>query len=292
MTAGRTVTTMRPVLTTLCLLLHTATAWAHPGWGIVQDSRGNVFVTDTRQVWQIAPDGRVSVAVPDVHTHELALDAADNLYGEHLWYVGATGQWRHRVWQRRPDGSVTDVIAARDGFLSGYSFVRDRAGNMYWADRGEVTVITKRAPDGRVTTHATAGFRSVERITATAEGTLYVMDAGSLRRVTPAGTVTTLVAILSGDGADPADVARLNYHMGLWADRDQGVCVAAAAERSVLCVDEAGTVSVRARSAAPWSPSGGLIDRAGSLWILEYDTANAVRVRRVERDGRERVFTL
>lgn len=58
------------------------------------------------------------IAVPNVHSHELALDAAGNLYGEHLWYEGErTDRWSHRIWRRSPDGGVTDVIPAREGFL-------------------------------------------------------------------------------------------------------------------------------------------------------------------------------
>src|SRR5262245_58374851 len=111
-------------------LLLSGAAPAHPGVGIAQDSRGNVYFTDLKQVWKIAPDGQQSVAVAGIHTHELCLDAQDNLYGEHLWYEGdATKKWGHRVWRRAADGSVSDVIAARDGFLKDYSFVRDRAGN-------------------------------------------------------------------------------------------------------------------------------------------------------------------
>jgi YD repeat-containing protein len=49
-------------------------------------------------------------------------------------------------------------------------------------------------------------------------------------------------------------------------------------------------VQVVARSSPPWSPSGGLIDADGNLWILEYDAANAQRVRRLDRDGRQRIF--
>ena len=65
-----------------------STAQAHPGVGIVQNSRGTVFYTDLKQVWKITPNGEKSVAVPNVHSHELCLDADDNLYGEHLWYEG------------------------------------------------------------------------------------------------------------------------------------------------------------------------------------------------------------
>jgi hypothetical protein len=76
--------------------------------------KGVVFFTDTQRVWRIAPDGTKSVVVPDVHTHELYVDADGNLFGEHLRYVNE--RWEHRVWKRSPDGTVTEVIAMRSGF--------------------------------------------------------------------------------------------------------------------------------------------------------------------------------
>ena len=83
------MTRLATLLGSLAVLALAATPLsAHPGIGIVVDSRGNVFYTDLKQVWRIAPDGTRSVAVPGVHTHELYLDAQDNLFGQHLWYEG------------------------------------------------------------------------------------------------------------------------------------------------------------------------------------------------------------
>lgn len=283
---------MKALLGLPILLLSVATAQAHPGVGIVQDRRGNVFFTDTKQVWKITPDGGKSVAVHDVHTHELCLDAEDNLYGEDLWYEGdASGKWGHRVWRLQPDGVVKDVIPAREGFLNDYSFVRDRDGNMYWADRGKETIIRKRSPDGKIATYATGAFRAVQRMTSMPDGTLFLMDAGDLLRISRDAKVTIVAANLTGQQAPPAKVAELNYHMGLWTDGEARVYVAIAAERLVLRVDADGRTKVVARSSAPWSPSGGMLDRDGSLWLLEYDSANSVRARRIDRDGQERIFT-
>jgi hypothetical protein len=87
--AKRTAVRLIPLLgraagSIVLLLAEAAAAEAHPGVGIVQDRRGNVFFTDLRQVWGITAGGRMSVWVPGVHTHELCLAAEDSLYGEHL----------------------------------------------------------------------------------------------------------------------------------------------------------------------------------------------------------------
>ena len=123
---------------------------AHPGIGIVRDSKGNVFFTDLKHVWKLTPGGTKSIAVHDVHTHELWIDTDDNLYGEHLWYEGdATGKWGHRVWKLAPNGTLTDIIPSRRGFRDDYRdffFVRDKYGAMYWADRGDTTCDTPARP--------------------------------------------------------------------------------------------------------------------------------------------------
>jgi hypothetical protein len=284
----RSSSLLRGAVGSLILLLAEVAAEAHPGVGIVQDRRGNVFFTDLKQVWRITADGQMSVWVPDVHTHELCLDAEDDLYGEHLWGTG--GGWRHRVWCMKRDGTLIEVLSAREGFLRDYGFVRDGAGNMYWADRSEKISIKKRSPDGKITTHATADFRVVQWMTATRDGVLFLMDGGDLRRVAPEGNVTTVVARLSEHKPPPADVAERNYHMGLWTDKDGSVYVAVARERLVIRVGADGKTEVVARSGESWSPSGGMFDRDGNLWLLEYDAANAVRARRIGRDGRERTF--
>lgn len=55
---------------------------AHPGVGIVCDRVGNIFYTDLKNVYKIAQNGERTIAVAHVHTHELAPDLADNLYGD------------------------------------------------------------------------------------------------------------------------------------------------------------------------------------------------------------------
>ncbi len=157
-------------------------AFAHPAVSVVIDSRGNVYYSDLKQVWRVAPDGKRNVAVPNVHTHELYLDAQDDLFGEHLWYEGERiDKWGHYVWKRSPDGKVSIVIPQREGFLRNYSFVRDRAGSMYFANDGR-TEILRRAPNGRVSVHA-RGFRDIRWMHATPGGTVFLVDDGDVVRV-------------------------------------------------------------------------------------------------------------
>lgn len=281
-------------------------AWAHPGVGIVMDARGNVFYTDLKKVWKIAPHGKKTIAVPDVHTHELYLDAEDNLYGEHLWYEGeATNRWGHYLWRLSAAGKL-EKTPPRQGFRTDHSFVRDRAGNMYWYSSGPPPAIVRRAPDGRTVRLAVnAGYRSVRWITAAPDGTVYFTDDGDLRRVAPDGSIATLARNLHERRRSLSQlhvwlvgrlldrlrgVNDLHNLMGVWLDAQGRVYVAVNGGGLVKRVDPQGRVEVMARSPMPWAPTGGLVAPSGDLWLLEYSLTNAARVRRVGTDGNERVY--
>lgn len=299
---------IRSVLAAALFLLAAAgSALAHPGWGIVVDSRGNVFYTDLAQVWKVEPSGKKSVAVAHVHTHELYLDSSDNLFGEHLWYVAAGEQWWHRVWKLSPDGKLVDVIPSRrltqdwwEGLAVDSSFVRDSAGNMYWAaglGKGQKAIM-KRAPDGSVTQlaggpkgdadgkGAAARFTRLDRMAVGADGSLYVLDVGRLRKVAPDGSVTTLARGLGEKSGTMLAVQPQHYLMGLWTDSVGNVYVANYGARQVKKVGPDGRVTVFLRARFPYAPTGGAVWR-GSTYVLEYmDAVGKARVRQVSPEGK------
>jgi hypothetical protein len=260
-----------------CAVLFVASAaFAHPPVGIVVDRGGNVFYSDLKQVWRLAPDGRKSVAVPNVHTHELYLDAAGNLYGEHLWYEGETiDRWDYYVWRRSPDGRVQTIVGPKREFRTDYSFVRDAAGNHYWADRKNNAVMKNKSVLAR------GRFRDIRWMTATPSGTVYLIDAVDLVQVSPNGAVRTVAKNLSSSRFLRPDIGPHHLLMGLWTDPRGNVCVADYAHGVVkrVALDEG--VSVIARSHLPWSVVGGTYGPRGELWLLEWAVNGSVRVRRV-----------
>ncbi|HJQ41374.1 MAG TPA: hypothetical protein VKB93_29895 [Thermoanaerobaculia bacterium] len=244
------------------ILLSAFPLLAHPPVSVVFDSRGNAYYSDLEQVWQVAPDGTKRVVMPRVHTHELYMDAQDNLFGEHSWYSGErTNTYGHYVWRRDARGRVTKVIPDTAGFLTNYSFVRDRAGRMYVAKEGAVM---------RGNDVLARGFRDIRWMNVTPDGTLFLVDLTDILRITPDKRLTRLARL----GGARHDV------QGLWLDRAGNVYVAHSARGMVKRVTPSGAVTVVDESVPPWKPSGGAIDRGGRLWVLEYTPTNAVRLRR------------
>jgi hypothetical protein len=282
-------------------------ASAHPGIGIVVDRDGSVFYTDLKQVWRVAPDGTRSIAVPHVHTHELYLAANGDLFGEHVWYEGdATKRWGHRVWKRGLDGTIVDVIPPTVGFLEDYSFVRDARGCMYWAgdgerDAGPRLTIRKRSPDGTVTTlaggtsgrrdgvGAAAQFVDVRWIAASPDGTVVALDSGSIRRIGPDGTVTTLASGLDTAGWHWLTGEKCHHIMGLCADAKGDVFVAHTDGQRVLKIAPDGKVTTFARSTCGFAPTGVTVAPSGDVYVLEY-CGDAARARKIAADGTDRVL--
>ena len=264
----------------LALLIATpSVASAHPAVGIVVDSRGNVFYSDLHNIWMIRPDGRKSIAVRDVHAHEISVDSAGSVVGEDVRYEGGD-RYRHRIWKRSPDGRVTDVVPWTEGFFRQYGFTHDAAGNMYWSTCPErVCSIRVRRRDGRVETFApNVRYRSnINWIAAMPDGSVWVVDAG-LRRITPDGRAVQVTGSLG------------EYMFGLLPDARGGVYVPVGGARAVMHVTAAGRVTTVARTPKGWGPSGVAFDRSGAMWILEWSTKNEARVRKIWRDGRQRVF--
>ena len=274
------------VLVVLLLLLGgVITATAHPGVGIVIDRQGTVFYTDLVHVWQIAPDGHKSIAVRDVHTHELAVDGAGYLVGEDSEYLGGD-RYRHRIWRRSPKGRMTDIVPWRDGFWRDYSFVQDRAGVKYLV-RCQGTIfctVQKRTSDGRVSEAAPGSRfgRGLSWLAADPGGGIFVANGRDLHRIDARGRATVVRRELGVSGAPGI--------MGMWPDSSGNLYVAVFGSRTVERVGRDGRMTTVARSQSPWSPTGVMKAPGGDLWVLEYSATNEVRVRRIGRKGRSTIY--
>lgn len=255
--------------------------FAHPGPGIVKDSKGNIYYTDLSAVWKINPSGEKTKVVTGVHTHLLYLDSRDNLYGEHLWYNGEQADtWGSYAWCLHANGRLDTVHGPLNGFLHGlYSFNRDRLENQYWVQHGPVKKFFRKKADGKIDKIAEARLEDPGWIEVSPDGRVYFVAGNHLYQLDTTGNFSILtpnigsITIARSPMPDP-------YVAGLWMHKDH-IYVADYTGRQVKQVAADGRVRVVARSEFPWSPVGGVFDNLGHLWLLENNMDNTVRVRKV-----------
>lgn len=308
----------RVVLIMAFLAVGASVAIAHPPWGIVVSSTGIIYFTDLETVWKIDRDGKKSIFRPSVggrHVHELAIDDRDNLYGPIYIYEPGTEKYFLGVWKMTPDGKETVMQLPIDTVMSGVSIFRDRAGNMYSIEQNnhtrERTLLLRRTPGGTVSTLAggayghkdgkgtSAQFGSVSAMTVAADGSIYLTDALSVRRVALDGTVTTLASNLAARTSEdkPTLFGGMDGSLMGLAVGDVGeVYVADAGNRRLLKITRDGKAGVVYRLDPPYFPTGVFAARGGDVYVLEFSytppgTTNNPRVRKVSPDGQNKLIT-
>ena len=266
----------------IILFISTQQTFAHPGVGIVVDSKNNIYYTDLEHVWKLTPDGKKSIAVRKVHTHELYIDANDNLYGEHLWYNGERiNTWGHYVWCFRNNNKLDTVNGPSAGFLKDYSFVRDKNENMYWVERDPINSFKKKSRDGNISVLLTGKFKDVRWMHATKKGIIYFIDLDDLYKINITGKLLLIAKNISRN--TPAFRIYDGKHslMGIWTDNVENIYVANFSGQVVKRISQDGKVENFVYSNTPWSPTGGKFDNEGNLWLLEYSLTNKARVRKI-----------
>ena len=235
--------------------------------GVAVASSGTIFVADTqnqrvRITSTVGGFGLVTVAGNgtagfngEVQPPKSALlnrptgVAADD---QGNWYVADTAN--NRVRKVQPGGNLFTI--AGNGNAS------------YFGDGGPGTKASVNQPEG---------------VAVDAQGNVYIADTldHAIRKVSPAGTITTLAgtgnAGYSGDGG-PATGARLNRPRGLAVDGSGNVYVADSGNNQVRRIDRVGTITTLDTGGALVDPRGVAVDRAGNVYIA--DTGNH-QVRRV-----------
>ena len=267
--------------------------------GMVHDSAGNVFATDfdNHTIRKITPAGVVStyaggtgaagsangpaLAARFNRPWGLSIDSAGNLF------VAEASS--HTIRKITPAGVVSlfagspGVIGSVDATGTAASFKEPRgiaidgSNNLYVADGANHT-IRKITPAGVVSTMAglaltsgiangtgpAARFNTPLGVTADATGTLYVVDAGNhiVRKITPAGVVTTLAGSATGiagstDGAGSA--AKFNTPYGIKLDAAGHVYVADTFNATVRKISPTGVVSTVVGGAGATPFTAGLL---------------------------------
>ena len=281
----------RNILFTILFTLCTADSVGHPGIGIVSDSKGNVYYTDLVHVWKISNEGKRTIAVRDVHTHELYIDEHDNLYGEHEWYEGEeTDQWGNYVWCLGYDGvlekSVPDVV----GFLDNNTLVRDSKGNSFWVKKeGQKRTIMITDLAGNSSVYSEYTFTDIRWMYfSNLDGTLYVVDLLSVLAIDQDGNVNMISNRLKLPDPPFEDVDDRHYVYGMATDTLGALHVAVFGASEVVKIDSTGQKRVY-KSESGWSPCGVLFSKH-YLWVMEFSENNETRIIRLDSSGIKEIY--
>ncbi|HTR55663.1 MAG TPA: fibronectin type III domain-containing protein [Kofleriaceae bacterium] len=163
-------------------------------------------------------------------------------------------------------------------FLGPEGVAVDAAGNVYVADTHN-HLLRKVTPEGEVSTFAGTGdagnangastaasFQFPEGIAVDASGNVYVADTGNnlIRKVTPAGDVSTLAGTGAAGSADGAgSAASFNQPYGVAVDAAGNLFVGDSGNGLIRKVTPAGEVSTVVAIAA----NGVAVDTAGNLYV-------------------------
>ena len=181
--------------------------------------------------------------------------------------------WQPRVDALAGDGHVgwRDGPAAQAQFADPYGLALDPHGTLYVSDAGDSDRIRAVSPDGIVTTlaggvegfqdgqGAAARFDTPSGLALDATGNLYVADTGNhaVRKVTPAGVVTTLAGTGQPGYRDgPGAQAQFDGPMGLTIDKAARVIVADTYNDRIRAIAPDGQVTTLAGGAAPGDADG------------------------------------
>ncbi len=299
--------------------------------GVATDADGNVYVADNynETIRKITPAGVVTTLAgkrigADGTGAEASFDAPRGVATDASGNVYVADWYNHTIRKITKDGVVTTlagtagVSGSADGtgsearFFLPYGVATDASGNVYVGDYSNNT-IRKITPSGVVTTLAgTAGtsgsadgtgaaarFNLPTGVATDADGNVYVVDRSNhtIRKITPAGVVTTLAGTAgtrgSADGTGAA--ARFNASNGVATDVNGNVYVADQDNSTIRKITPAGVVTTLAGTAGTRGSADGTgaaasfyfprfvaTDTSGNVYVT--DTVNST-IRKITPAG-------
>jgi len=291
------------------------TAQFEDPYDLAVDSFGNVYVTDAHnhRIRKITPAGVVSTLAGSTegfengigtaaqfnHPFGVAVDSSGNVY--------MADSNNHRIRRITPAGVVSTLAGTgTEGFADGTGteaqfyfptgVAVDSSGNVYMADSNNHR-IRKITPGGVVSTFAGTGsaghadgtgteaqFNLPYGVAVDSSGNVYVgdLDNHRIRKITPAGVVSTLAGSTEGFADGTGTETRFSYPGRVAVDSSDNVFVADSGNHRIRKITPAGVVSTfagtgirghadgTATTAQFNYPTGVAVDSSGNVYVADF----------------------
>ena len=273
---------------------------------VVTNSAGSV--TSNAATLTVAAVGSATLAG---YPYAVSIDSTGTLWVSVLPNIYTTSsQFAGLVQSVSPSGNVVTLAgSATQGFVNAtgtaaqftapQGVAEDSVGNVYVADTGD-SVIRKITPGGIVSTFAGSGSVGATDGTGTAAsffapravaidsgGNIYVADRNNnaIRKISPAGVVTTLAGgVTSGHADGTGSAASFSAPAGVAVDAAGNLYVADSGNNAIRKISPGGVVTTLAGNAAGsgltdgtgaaarfTGPSGIAVDGAGTVYVADSD---------------------
>ncbi len=293
--------------------------------GLAVDQQGNFYYSDRHTIQKTRASGSPSPVAGTVGglgevdgqgisarfamPYGMAADKTGNVYvaewaGSRIRKITADGQvttFAGGTYYANPELVPIDGVGQAAQFDHPTGLAADDAGNIYVAENNRIRKIT---PNATVTTIAGAGAAGsagnsqldsqigyTRCIAVDGSGNLYLTEENRVRKITPAGVITSLAGSSTewGFADGTGDSARFFLLVGIAVDQTGNVFVADQGNRVIRKITASGVVTTLAgapgiigtddgtgAAARFHDPSGLSIDRDGNLFVTDYCTIRKV----------------
>lgn len=271
------------LLFSIALIIFGGKLWAHPSWGIVSTSSGDIYFVDvlhnngTLWKYQMGKEEPEPVFSGRFHAHALQIDQNDNLYvGLHIWVDGEImGDGQNYLLKYDTKSGQLDTLAfslTYEALFGGNVVYDQECENYYYAHDKQIHLANVHSMDAAP--FSTHKFERISTMTFDRLGKLWITDSfhhgGTLYYLDKKGKLKKYAdQLIPNNPSNPVfEDRRFQLLYGISFDPEQNPIMMDSASRSVYKVDKNGNKAILYTAPKDYFPAG-VCFVGGKMVIME-----------------------